>query len=139
MKTLIFIVVAVLASSNSFAADNYKCFSVDDNEPYGIEQVDLVVESNSKLSMQIHALKVVTETYELDATYKSKSESMKNYLKFNVINAHYDAYGEGPVTPFYVEKALLNGGYQLRRGGMGGFIKTPGHGYSWASYLCVLQ
>lgn len=131
--------ILLFSSSAVFAANKYICFSADDNEPYGIEKIELAVISDSAISLRMQAMKLVTEKYELDERYQPKSTSMKNYLKFDIVEPDYEAYGEGPVTPFYMESALINGGYPLRRGGMGGFIKTSGHGYSWASYLCLLQ
>lgn len=139
MKTVLLSVIMLFISNSAFAADKYICFSIDDNGPYGIEKIELTVRSDSTISMKMKAMKLVTERYELDESYVPKFASMKNYLKFDVAQSHYEAYGEGPVTPFYMESALLSGGYQLRRGGTGGFIKTAGHGYSWASYLCVFQ
>lgn len=130
------IFILSIGSASSAAELKYKCFGTDDNGPYGIERLEVTVTSRSQLTIKMSALKEVTETYVLNPKYVSKT---KNYRQFNVSEPQYDAYGEGPVTPFYVEPQLLTGGYRLRKGGMGAFIRTTGHGFSWARYLCVLQ
>jgi hypothetical protein len=139
MKYSIFALLLALAASPSYAANKFNCFSTDDNEPYGLNRIELTVKSDSELSLKMDVLKVVTEKYLLDTSYEPRSTSMRGFLKFDIVDAHYDAYGEGAITPFYVEEALLSGGYPLRRGGKGAFIKTTGASYSWAKYLCVLQ
>lgn len=136
----IFSFLIVLNVSYSLAAGlQYKCFSLDDNEPYGLDRVEVSVVNKSTLKIKLEVLKTVIETYKLNSRYVGTAESMKNFLQFNITNSTYGAYGEGPVTPFFVESQLFTGGYPLRRGGTGAIIKTTGHGYSWARYLCVLQ
>ncbi len=139
MKKIVLVLSLLGLSSSAFATAKYKCFSVDDNEPYGLERLELTVKSENELAIKMDVLKIVTEKYVVDQDYEPKSPGTKDYLKLDVVNPHYDAYGEGPLSPFFVEAALFDGGHPLRRGGKGGFIKTAGHGYSWANYLCVLQ
>lgn len=130
MKTLILISALLLTPATSWAAGQFKCDSIDDNEPYGIEQIDLNVKSGSEISITLEASKKVTEKYVLSPDYVPRSRSMKGYLKFNVVDPQYDAYGEGPVTPIFVYETILSGENMK-------FIKTAGHGYSWAFYRCV--
>lgn len=120
------------------ALHNYQCYSIDENEPYGLERVTLQVRSSRMVYIGLDVKRLVNETYKWDSRYRP-DENMRNFLKFNVTSPQYDAYSEGPVSPFFLESELLTGGKPLRRGGMGGLIKTTGHGYSWANYLCVLQ
>lgn len=134
-----FLVLALSVSMPAWAeAYSYKCFSIDDNEPYGLERVNLQVRSSRTVKIEMDVKRVVNETYKWDSRYRP-NEDMRNFLRFNVSEPDYSAYGEGPVTPFFIESELLTGGKPLRRGGMGGIVKTSGHGYSWANYLCVLQ
>jgi hypothetical protein len=132
------LLLAASVSMPAWGLHSYKCYSVDDNEPYGLEFVSLQVRSTRAIQIGLDVKRLVTETYKWDSRYTG-GENMRNFLKFNVSDPAYNAYSEGPVTPFYVESELLTGGKPLRRGGMGGLIKTAGHGYSWANYLCVLQ
>ena len=123
MKNVLGLLFIFSCSVSSAATLEYTCFSVDDNEPYGIEKLAVSVVDGETLRIELDVLVDVVETYKLNPDYVSKTENRKKYLKFNVVNPNSRAYSEGPVTPFFVQEELLKGGYPLRKGGTGAFIK----------------
>lgn len=127
------IAVLLVISANAFAYD-YSCFGIDDNGPYGIKKFKLVTKDNAT-EISLDRFKF-TETYAV-ADHTPQKPSKRPMITFSIQNAHYSQYGEGPVTPFYGDKELMSGGYELNSGKLGGFMKTAGIGYSWAKYLCV--
>lgn len=138
-KTLIFLFViffVVAARAEEGPKYKYSCRSLDDYAPYEIERIALEVHSEKELTLKLNAIKQTIATYKKDADYKPTSEKMKAFSRFHVKEYDLNAYGEGPISPLLVENVLLDGGKELRNGKMGGFIKTAGHGYSWANYLC---
>lgn len=135
---------AVYALLNvKYAADiwqgayRYSCRSLDENEPYGLDTISLdTIGADGDPSFFFPALNL-KETYKIDNSYApNPGGPMTGYLRLKVQDPDYDAYTDGPLTPFYIEEALLKGGYKLKNGKMGGFVKTDGAGYSWARYIC---
>jgi hypothetical protein len=123
----------------AFSADKFACVSIDDNQPYEMERFEMSIESDSQVSVTMDLLKLVTETYQADEDYQPRAAGMRNFSRFDVVKPDYDAYGEGPLTPLYIENPLFKGGRPLQGGGRGGMVKVAGWGYSWARYLCKLQ
>jgi len=117
----------------------YECFGLDENGPYGIKKITLEVYGPARPLLLSFAVKeVVTETYFIDALHAPKpGASNADSLYVVVKDPHYDAYSDSVINSFYIEKQLMNGGYKLKNGKMGGFIKTTGWGYSWAGYICT--
>jgi hypothetical protein len=133
---LCLLLLALSAALPAWANYTYQCYSIDDNEPYGLEILTLHVRSTRTLNVEMELRRKVNETYKWDSRYRP-TESMRGFLKFEVSNPNVDAYAEGPMTPIFVESEVLTGGKPLRRGGQGGILKTTGASYSWANYLCV--
>jgi len=129
-----FLLLLTLLTTESWAVEKFRCSSIDDNGPYGVEKIDLTIKSANKVEMTFRELSV-KEKYVVDGEYKP-SGRMKKFSRLHVTSPDLDAYGEGPITPFFFETSLFKGGYKLRTGGYGGFIKTTGAGYSWANYIC---
>jgi len=118
-------------------AYRYGCRSLDDNEPYELGVISLdTIGADGNPSFFFPALNL-KETYKIDNSYTpDPGGPMTGYLRLKVQDPDYDAYTDGPLTPFYIEEALLKGGYKLNNGKMGGFVKTDGAGYAWAKYIC---
>jgi len=96
MKKLAFVLILNLISSFGLTTSlNYKCFGIDDNGPYSLKMIGMSVVAPNQIKMDLAVLKRVLETYILDHHYIPKNKSMKNYFKYDVINPHYQAYGEG--------------------------------------------
>jgi len=118
-------------------AYRYSCRSLDNNSPYGLDTISLeTIGADGNPSFFFRALNL-KETYVIDNAYTpDPGGPMTGYLRLKVQDPDYDAYADGPLTPFFIEETLLKGGYKLKNGKMGGFVKTDGAGYSWARYLC---
>lgn len=121
---------AFLLSLNVYAESySYICNSIDDNQPNEVERIDLDIRDDTSVAMKIYYVNPSVDLYSIDEKYAPRSEKMKLFYRF---------YTEkGNLDPFMVEKVLFEGGKKLRGGDLGGIIKTDGHGYSWANYLCV--
>ena len=132
----ILLTFALFFGAQGWAMD-YRCFSTDDNQPYEVETIDLVVQSDSQVEMTFIELDSITDGYTVDKLYRPRLESTKDFVRLLVNEPSSDAYPEGPLTPFLMEKALFTGGREIGEGGTnGGIIKITGHGFSWAEYLC---
>ncbi|MFA6434079.1 MAG: hypothetical protein WCW52_05230 [Elusimicrobiales bacterium] len=117
---------------------SYQCVSTNKNGPYGIKSIQLEVNGdNNPFLLSFKVKRPVTEKYLVDTEYKPKpGGAMQGFLRLNVKDPDHTAYAEGVISPFYAEKSLVTGGYEVN-GGMGGYIKVAGAGYSWAKYLCT--
>jgi hypothetical protein len=131
----------LLFSVQTFAANNYTCVSVDQNAPYEITQVQLTMgpngDSNVTFIQNVGALRpLATELYKSAGVYGGNGR-MAAFLKLDVINPHYEKYGDGPIKSIFAEPALASGGYLLRNGKHGGYIVMAGSQYSYARYICM--
>lgn len=117
----------------------WRCKSIDDNEPNRIDSFTLMVENRSKVKTVFTADKCSTG-YLLDEKYKPRDKERKKYDKFKYVPSE-DAcnFGDGALTPIYLEKIIFEGGRKLSDGSRAAFFTIAGAGYSWAKYKCVLQ
>ena len=137
MRRFILILVLCLPLT-AFADYSYECYSLDNNNPHDLNQINLNIDVDSGIEIELVSMEL-TETYKINGSYSPRSDRMKNFHQLKVFEPDYTKYPDQLISPIYIEKTLISGGYKLRRGGMGGFLKTAGWGYSWANYLCVLQ
>jgi hypothetical protein len=128
-----YLLAALLVTSQSYAFE-YNCFSTDENEPYGISKIGL--KTNKKtVVMKLDGFDN-KETYSV-SDYTPRTTPKRPMMKLSLVGSGNNSYGESPLYEFFGDQALMTGGYELRDGQLGGFIKVTGWGYSWANYLCV--
>lgn len=120
---LIIILAMTLVALNSFAAHwNYECKGTSPNVRNETLQLNL-----SDDQVRLTDIKGLDLNGSQDKAYVPRSR--KNYTRFEL--------KAGPTL--LVEQALLEGGYQLRDGGRGGYVQSETHddsGYTQADYLC---
>lgn len=131
MKASVLLIIFTFFTMNAFAYD-YSCVSTDENEPYNISKIS-VRTNGSTVDLKFEGFDNV-ETYTV-SEYKPRN-STKSSLKLSLVLPAKNSYGEGYLPEFFAEKELATGGYTLRNGKTGGFIKVSGWGYSWANYVC---
>ncbi|MDA8130620.1 MAG: hypothetical protein M0011_03840 [Elusimicrobia bacterium] len=116
----------------------FKCYGVDDNQPYDLEKLTLRFSGRDTMYLSFDMMDYVTEKYVAVPGYTPQAgSSLVGFRKFNVVDPHSGSYADGPLFQFYAEEQLMDGGYKLKNGKMGGYIKTPGAGYSFAKYICM--
>lgn len=125
MKQLFILITAfTLVALNSFAATdwNYECKGMSPNvrnETLKIELRDDQVRLTDKQGMDLNGAQ--------DKAFVPRSR--KNYTRFEL--------KAGPTL--LVEQAMLDGGYELKEGGRGGYVQSEtqeNDGYTRADYLC---
>ena len=124
MKQQMIIIMAItLAALNSFAADwNYECKGTSPNVRNETLQLNLAndqVRLTDKQGLDLNGSQ--------DKAYVPRSR--KNFTRFELKS--------GPTL--LVEQALLDGGYELKDGGRGGYVQSEtqtDEGYTQADYLC---
>ena len=124
MKQQMIIIMAItLAALNSFAADwNYECKGTSPNVRNETLQLNLAndqVRLTDKQGLDLNGSQ--------DKAYVPRSR--KNFTRFELKS--------GPTL--LVEQALLEGGYELKDGGRGGYVQSETQtddGYTQADYLC---
>ena len=131
-KTLACLLI-VLTTTQAFAFD-YVCASIDDNEPYGINKIELKV--NKKTAVMKFQDFDNKENYRISDYTPSGPTPKRPMMKLGLVGTGNNNYGESALYKFLGDKELTTGGYTLRDGKMGGFIKVTGWGYSWANYIC---
>jgi hypothetical protein len=137
MKTVQFAAMAALflMSSPLLAANySYSCKSLDDNAPYGLERMSMKVTPRTA-TLVFEDFHVEQAPYRLDANYEPTGASLAGFDRYNLTQAGLP-WPDGAISQFFAESALREGGYKLRTGRMGGFMRMTGAGYSWAKYLC---
>ena len=124
MKQLLILVIAILLGAcNSFAAHwNYECKGTTPNvrnETLQLNLTDDQVRLTDKQGLDLNGSQ--------DKAYVPRAR--KNYTRFDL--------KAGPTL--LVEQAMLDGGYELRDGGRGGYVQSETQqddGYTRAEYLC---
>ena len=125
MKSQLIILIAItLAALNSFAATdyNFECKGTSPNvrnETLQIQLRDDQVRLTDKQGLDLNGTQ--------DKAYVPRSR--KNYTRFEL--------KAGPTL--LVEQAMLEGGYELKDGGRGGYVQSEtqqDNGYTRADYLC---
>jgi len=114
---------------------HYSCKSLDDNAPYGIEKLTLDLDA-PMIRVAFADFYVKSALYELNARYAPKAASMKKFAQFKLTDVESGSFPDDQIGEIFVEKQLQAGGYLLKIGKQGGFIKMSGSHYSWANYLC---
>ncbi|MGE3610445.1 MAG: hypothetical protein AB7I27_12720 [Bacteriovoracaceae bacterium] len=126
-------VILGLVSIPAFAYE-YNCSSIDENFPYGIKKIELKVDQ-SFVEMKFHNFDQV-EIYAISDYQPARSIPKRSMIRMDLITPAKNSYGESPLYEFFGDKELVTGGYRLKIGKLGGFIKVSGQGYSWAKYIC---
>jgi hypothetical protein len=124
MKQQFILVIAItLAALNSFAAPwNYECKGTSPNVRNETLQLNLTndqVRLTDKQGLDLNGSQ--------DKAYVPRSR--KNYTRFEL--------KAGPTL--LVEQAMLDGGYELKDGGRGGYVQSETYDdgrYTQADYLC---
>jgi hypothetical protein len=126
----------VLTTAQAFAF-NYSCVSIDENAPYGINKIGLQInQKTAVLKLQDFDQ---DENYTISDYTPARSTPKRPMMKMVLVGTGNNSYGESALYEFFGDKELTTGGYALRDGKIGGFIKVTGHGYSWANYICFLK
>jgi hypothetical protein len=79
------------------------------------------------------------ENYKVADYTPTRSTPLRPMMKLGLVGTGNNSYGESALYEFLGDKELTTGGYALRDGKTGGFIKVTGWGYSWAKYICFLK
>ena len=137
---LLTMLISLTATAQTNSVNKYTCKSLDDNQPFDAEWLKLSLYVNSS-NGTTRALVAIADNnsagvtaLNLDPSYKPKTPKTKMFDRYvftkHVGNKNY------AISPIYLEKSLKNGGKKLRNGSFGGYLKTSGHGYSLATYIC---
>ncbi|MDH4467259.1 MAG: hypothetical protein QE271_04305 [Bacteriovoracaceae bacterium] len=134
LASLFFLQVELQSSAFAF---QYDCFSFDDNEPSRIEKFVLKIANKNlvKITMAGHKFE---ETYNVFSYANRAPADTRPEVEFFLKSAKNN-YADGKPSPFIADKDLLTGGYTLRNGKKGGFMKIMGTGLRFAKYICYLQ
>ncbi len=132
--TKFFIGFTVLLTTVQAFAFDYSCVSIDDNEPYGVNKIALTINKDTAV-MKLQGFDLA-ENYTVSDYTPTRSTPKRPMISMYLVGSGNNTYGESPLVEFFGDKELTTGGYALRNGKMGGFIKIVGWGYSWANYIC---
>lgn len=137
MKFIFVAGMIVIANSIYASSFHYVCNSVDNNQPYSIERLQLYMnQTEAHIKFLNSGLGQVSSEQYFVSEYQNGAQS-KPSLKLELNQATSRIrYPEGPLVTFFAEKELASGGYKLRNGAFGGFVKVTGSGYRWANYIC---
>ncbi len=130
---LTFAVFAPTANATETARYSYSCESVGQESIFNDTLLIKIFEDNF-VTVDIEALPYHAEGIASLGTIKKKEFMFVNF-KSSKNSTEYQLDEE----PLLLEAALFSGGYPLKKGGLGGFVKFVGQAYSYANFLCVLN
>lgn len=137
MFKIVFIFIAGLciftANASAESLYSYTCESVGSESIFN-DTLQLEIFEDNFVAVTIEALPYYADGDASPVTIKKK-ELMSVRLKSSKDSVEYQLDTE----PFLMETALFNGGYPLKKGGKGGFVKFVGQAFSYANFICVLN
>lgn len=78
----------------------------------------------------------------LDLPYTGQGTAMprtikgKEFMSVQLVSTPGSSEYQLDEEPLIMEKELFTGGYKLKKGGQGGFVKFVGQGYAYENFLC---
>jgi hypothetical protein len=137
MFKIVFILVAGLSVFTSHASAeflySYTCESVGSESIFNDTLLLEIFEDNF-VAVTIEAL-----PYYADGDASPVTIKKKEFMSVNFKSSKNSAEYQLDIEPLIMETALFDGGYPLKKGGKGGFVKFVGQGFSYANFICVLN
>lgn len=121
------------AATTARADYDYSCRCISTGGcRYDTEIIKIKV-SGPEVTAQVLRYSDVTLSFLLDAKYAPKRDT--NFLQYLQNPEKSEMLPDGPIT-LWIEKPLIQGGYRLSTGAVGGFAMIPGDHPS--TFICAL-
>jgi hypothetical protein len=133
MSKKVLVLLAILATSPMLFAEDVMFTYTCENIKSTVFNDTLLVKifKNNEVVVSIEDLPYVGRGNATPKTIKGK-----NFMIAYIVKDPGSAEYQLDIEPLLMEEALFNGGYKLKTGGLGGFVKFVGQGFSYENFLC---
>lgn len=136
MKKALVALFLLMGSHSAFAGNTFECRSVDENQPYDLKSFSINLSRTKAFITWDIGPSQTTEKASVDPSFSpTPSSALAGFERFDITTSRTQ-FPDAPISEIYFESKLVNGGYRLRTGAIGGFAKIMGWGYRYAKYVC---